>query len=198
MSQNDEKETMNNDKWRDMAEHEAVDNATEQLPDNEHLLADESSHKALLDKVNLLEKQVDIYKDQSTRSQAELANAQRRMEQEVSKARKFGAERLLSDLIPVLDSLNRGLQGGLSSDPQAKTMREGMELTLDILHRLLEKNSVIDIDPLVGDAFDPMQHEAMSMRQDADAKSNTILQVLQKGYSLHGRVIRAAMVIVSA
>jgi molecular chaperone GrpE len=73
-----------------------------------------------------------------------------------------------------------------------------MELTLDIMNKLLEKNGVLPVDPKRGDIFDPMQHEAMSMRQDPDAAPNTVLQVLQKGYALHGRVIRAAMVIVSA
>lgn len=202
MSQNEEKKEENKmvgkDKWRDMSERNSTENPNEQLPDNEHLLADESSHNALIDKINSLEKQVELLKDQSARSSAELANAQRRMEQEVIKARKFGVERLLSDLIPVLDSLMRGLQGGLSNDPQAKVMREGMELTLDLLHKLLEKNGVIGINPAIGDTFDPMQHEAMSMHQDPEAKSNTVLQVLQKGYALHGRVIRAAMVIVAA
>ena len=200
MSQNDKKNTAAevSDKWRELSNQAKTEETAEASADNEHLLPDESSHKTLIDKVNLLEKQADLYKDQVARTQADLLNTQRRMEQEVSKARKFGVEKLLQDLIPVVDSLIRALQGGLSNDPQAKAIREGVELTLDLLHKLLEKNGVVDIDPQAGDLFDPMQHEAMSMRADPDAASNTILQVLQKGYALHGRVIRAAMVIVAA
>lgn len=203
MSQKEQKEQkdqeMNaDDKWRDLSEREMPESASAQWVDDDASLSDEGSLKTLADKVNLLEKQVEFFKDQAARTQAEFVNAQRRMEQEVGKARKFGVERVLSDLVPVVDSLNRGLQGGLSNDPQAKALREGVELTLDLLHKLLEKNGVVEIDPQEGAVFDPMQHEAMSMRQDPEAKSNTVLQVLQKGYALHGRVIRAAMVIVAA
>lgn len=186
------------DKWREMAEHEAEEQSIEVSADDEHLLDDETSFDKLRDQVNLLEKQVEFYKDQTARGQAELENVRRRMEQEVTKARKFGVERLVSDLVPVVDSLMRGLEGTKSDDPSIKMMRQGMELTLDILLKLLEKNGITSIDPKVGEAFDPMQHEAMSMREDAQAASNTVLQVLQKGYALHGRVIRAAMVIVAS
>lgn len=201
MSQKEE--SLSADKWRDLAEQEAK-NEVDEMVDDAHLLTEEpaspeeiTSDKKLIDQINLLEKQVEIYKDQVARAQAEVENMRRRMEQEVSKARKFGVERLVSDLIPVVDGLVRGMEGAVSDDPQVKSMRHGMELTLDILHKLLEKNGITQIDPLLGDAFDPMQHEAMSMRPDSNAKANTILQVLQKGYALHGRVIRAAMVIVS-
>lgn len=197
-------ETPSADKWRELAEKEELQaeeqavSPAENAVDDEHLLNDESTANALRDKVDLLEKQVELYKDQAARARAELENNHRRMEQEVSKARKFGAERLLSELIPVVDSLIRGMQGAVSEDPHVKSMCHGMELTLDILHKMLEKNGVVSIAPKVGDTFDPTQHEAMSMRTDANAKPNTILEVLQTGYALHGRVIRAAMVIVSA
>jgi molecular chaperone GrpE len=192
MSQKEE--SASPDKWRDL---DRVDD--EHLLDEEaEVPAENNSDKTLTDQLNLLEKQVDFYKDQTARAQAEVENMRRRMEQEVSKARKFGVERLISDMIPVVDGLVRGMEGAVSIDPQVQSMRHGMELTLDIMNKILEKNGIIQIDPLPGDAFDPTQHEAMSMRPDPDAKPNTILQVLQKGYALHGRVIRAAMVIVSA
>lgn len=199
MSQKEE--SSSKDKWRDIAEQEVdetVEASSANVIDDAHLLPDETSISALIDKVTALEKQVDSYKDQLARGQAELINARHRMEQEVSKARKFGVERVVSDLIPIADSLLRGLEGVTSDDPSVQLMRKGMELTIDMLTKLLEKNGVLSIDPKVGDPFDPMQHEAMSMRSDSAAKANTVLQVLQKGYSLHGRVIRAAMVIVAA
>lgn len=181
------------DKWRDIAE--------EETSADENLLEDESSNNVLKDKINLLEKQIETYQDQVARVQAELANSLRRLEQEVAKARKFGAERVVSELVPIIDSLVQGLATASSddsADSPAKSMRLGMELTLDMLYKMLEKNGVLPIDPKVGDVFDPTQHEAMSMRSEPDATPNTVLQVLQKGYALHGRVIRAAMVIVSA
>lgn len=188
------------DKWREMAERVGDEEQTiEASPvDDEHLLDDETSFVKVRDQVNALEKQVEFYKDQAIRVQAELENVRRRMEQEVTKARKFGVERLVAELVPVVDSLMRGLEGTKSDDPNVKMMRQGMELTLDMLLKLLEKNGITTIDPKVGEAFDPMQHEAMSMRQDEQASSHTILQVLQKGYALHGRVVRAAMVIVAS
>ncbi|HLD84560.1 MAG TPA: nucleotide exchange factor GrpE, partial [Coxiellaceae bacterium] len=119
-----------------------------------------------------------------------------RMEQEVTKARKFGVERLISELVPVVESLSRALEN-LPSDDHSKLTRQGIELTLDMLHKLLEKNGIVSIEPKAGDAFDPTQHEAMAMQPHPDGKSNAVIQVLQKGYALHGRVIKAAMVIVS-
>ncbi|MCX7120623.1 MAG: nucleotide exchange factor GrpE [Gammaproteobacteria bacterium] len=189
-------ESPSTDKWRDLAEQEAQE-TPEQAVDDAHFLPDEALDNKSRDQLALLEKQVDFYKDQAARALAEGENVRRRAEQDVSKARKFGAERLLSELIPVADSLVRGLEGTLSDDPKVQLMRKGMELTLDILNKLLEKNGVVSVDPKVGDVFDPAQHEAMSMRSEPDAKSNTVLQVLQKGYALHGRVLRAAMVIVN-
>lgn len=204
MSQKDDvksdQSTEQANKWRDLAEQMKVD--------DEHLLAEEKASKpeeampvsdeALRDKLVLLEKQVALLRDQVARAHAEAENTRRRMEQEVAKARKFGVERLVSDLVPVLDSLVRAMEGVTGDDPRIQSMRQGIELTLDLLHKLLEKNGVSKINPSVGDTFDPTQHEAMSMRADPDAKTNTILQVLQQGYALNGRVIRAAMVIVTA
>ena len=195
MSQKDEMDQAN--KWRDIAEQASAD--------DEHLLSDEHAESTesveddvSRDKLIMLEKQVEFFKDQTARAHAEVENARRRMEQEVAKARKFGVERLVSDLVPVLDSLTRAMDGTHGDDPHVKSMRQGIELTLDLLHNLLEKNGIVKINPAVGDVFDPTRHEAMSMRPEPNAKANTVLQVLQQGYALHGRVIRAAMVIVTA
>jgi len=202
MSQkNDKKEEASvKDKWREMAENTSQDEETrpQDSVENDNLLDDESSSSVSKDKINLLEKQIETYRDQAARAQAELANSLRRLEQEVAKARKFGSERVISELLPIVDSLVHGLENTSSGDSQAKSMREGMELTLDLLNKLLEKNGVLVIDPKIGDVFDPTQQEAMSMRSEPKATQNTVLQVLQKGYALHGRVIRAAMVIVAA
>lgn len=192
-----QKEEMNSDKWRDMAERETSEEEAMPASADEQHEAESSANKAA-DQAALMEKQLEFYKDQCARGLAELENVRRRMDQEVSKARKFGVERLVSDLVPVVDGLEQGLEANVSTDPAVLAMRKGMEMTLDLLTKLLEKNGIEVILPEKGEAFDPMRHEAMSMRPDPDAAPNTILQVLRKGYALHGRVIRAAMVIVSA
>lgn len=185
------------DKWRDLAEQE-IETSSDATVDDEHLLPENDSDNKLTDKINVLENQIEFLKDQATRALASVENMHRRMEQEVSKARKFGVERIISDMIPVVDSLIRGLEGVNSDDSSVQLLRKGMELTLDIMNKLLEKNGVLPIEPKSGDVFDPTQHEAMSQRHDENVKAHTILQVLQKGYALHGRVIRAAMVIVAS
>lgn len=191
------------DKWREFSAQESEKEATVEKPvDDEHLIAQESMEETLSkdeqDKLLLLEKQVEFLKDQYVRAQAEAENTRRRLEQEVVKARKFGVEKLVADLVPVAESLARGLEGIVSEDAAVKLMRQGSELTLDMLHKLLEKNGVVVVNPAIGDVFDPNQHEAMAMVPNPEAKSNTVLQVLQKGYALHGRVIKAAMVVVVA
>lgn len=157
-----------------------------------------ASHEELEQELNALEMQLAEYKDAAVRAKAEADNVRRRAERDVEKAHKFGSEKLLSDLLPVVDSLVRGLEGAEPQDPQAKSYREGMMLTLDILEKTLLKHGVKVIDPTQGEPFNPELHEAMSMQPDPNAKPNTILQVLQKGYELNGRVVRAAMVMVAS
>ncbi|OGT50723.1 MAG: nucleotide exchange factor GrpE [Gammaproteobacteria bacterium RIFCSPHIGHO2_12_FULL_42_13] len=191
-------------KWRDLAEKETeatVAPMTENTKkaDDEHLLNQEphTVEKDQLDKIHLLEKEVLLLKDQIARTHAEAQNTQRRLEQEASKARKFAVDRLLSDLVPLVESLEHALEVQASDHAQLTTMREGIQLTLDMLLKLLEKNGVVSISPKPGDPFDPTQHEAMSMQPHPEFKSNTIAQILRKGYALHGRVIKAAMVMVA-
>ena len=190
-------------KWRDIAEEEARQSAeepelAEELDSEEAVSAlDEISKKKLTDLTNKLEREVDQYKNEALRAQAEMENLRRRLERDVSNAHKYGSERLVVDLLPVIDSLVRGLEESQSGDEAVQSLRKGMELTLDILHNTLKKHGVEEINPARGDAFNPELHEAMSMQKDPEAEPNTILQVLQRGYSLNGRVVRAAMVMVA-
>jgi molecular chaperone GrpE len=156
------------------------------------------SHEELEQQLNALEMQVSEYKDAAVRAKAEADNVRRRAERDVEKAHKFGSEKLLVDMLPVVDSLVRGLEAAEPQDAQAKTYRDGMVLTLDILEKTLQKHGIKVIDPAKGEPFNPELHEAMSMQPGSGAKANTVLQVLQKGYELNGRVIRAAMVMVAS
>ena len=132
--------------------------------------------------------------DQYLRAQAEMHNVRRRAEEEVSKARKFAVEGFADSLLPVCDSLEAGLQ---HPDQTVEQIRAGAEATLRQLLAALERNKVLQIDPAIGARFDPHQHQAISM-VPAEQEPNTIVSVLQKGYSIADRILRPALVTVAA
>lgn len=131
------------------------------------------------------------------RLHADMQNVRRRAEQDVEKAHKYGQERLVSDLLPVLDNLERALQA-VDGDEHEKlgALRQGVELTLKSFLDCLKKFNVNIIDP-AGEPFDPQFHQAMGMQESTTAEPDTVIAVMQKGYSLNGRVLRPAMVMVS-
>lgn len=143
------------------------------------------------------QQKLDEQRDSVLRAQAEVQNVRRRAERDVEHAHKFALEKFAGDLLPVVDSLERALQSVGSDDEAAKATREGVELTLKMLLDAMARYGVQQLNP-VGEAFDPQQHEAMSMQPSADVPANAVVAVLQKGYSLNGRLVRPAMVIVSA
>jgi molecular chaperone GrpE len=132
--------------------------------------------------------------EQYLRAQADMQNTRRRADEEVSKARKFALESFAESLLPVADSLEAGLA---LQDATAQQVREGAEATLRQLKSALERNKVVEINPAVGTRFDPHQHQAISM-VPAEQEANTVVSVLQKGYSIAERVLRPALVTVSA
>ena len=133
-------------------------------------------------------------KDQLLRSAAEFENVKRRSAREVENAHKFGAEKLISDLLPVLDSLDKAVE--LASETEgAEAMTEGIELSVKMFLDALGKNGLREVDPL-GEPFDPALHEALAAVPNEDAEPNTVMEVIQKGYSLNDRLVRAAKVVV--
>jgi molecular chaperone GrpE len=132
--------------------------------------------------------------DQYVRGQAEVQNARRRADDEVSKARKFALESFADSLLPVVDSLEAGLAVQTATPDQ---IREGAEATLRQLTSALERNKVIAINPAAGTKFDPAQHQAISV-VPAEQEANTVVAVLQKGYLIAERVLRPALVTVAA
>lgn len=145
--------------------------------------------------VDRLEADLAEARDAALRAQADAINVQRRAEQEVDKARKFALERFVSELLPVVDNMERALVAAGESDA-AKAIVEGVELTLKSFTDALHKNGVESIDPM-GEPFDPQVHQAMSMVENPDVEPNTVIAVMQKGYRLNGRLVRPAMVMVS-
>lgn len=131
--------------------------------------------------------------DKLLRAMAELENVKRRSERDVSSAHKYALDRFAEELIPVMDSLDQAL---LNCSDDLKAMREGITLTQKMFRSTLEKFGVKILDP-VGQPFDPNFHEAMMMQETLDAKPNTVLNVIQKGYVLHDRLIRPARVVVA-
>jgi len=132
--------------------------------------------------------------DQFLRAKAEAENARRRADEEVSKARKFAVEAFAESLLPVADSLTAGLA---IADASAEQLREGSEATLRQLKSALERHKVIEINPEAGAKFDPHQHQAISV-VPAEQEPNTVVMVLQKGYLIADRVLRPALVTVTA
>jgi len=133
------------------------------------------------------------------RAVAELDNLRKRGARDVENARKFGVERLAAAMLPVRDSIEAGLKAAAEADPAAldvTTLLEGERATLRLLDQALEAASIREIDP-VGEPFDPKEHEAMSMLPSATAEPGSVLEVIQKGYALHERVLRPARVIVA-
>ena len=128
------------------------------------------------------------------RAVAELENFRKRCEREVENARKFAIERFAQELVTVGDALEAGISAGSANAGPA--LLEGTQATLRQLHRAFEKGGIKIIDPL-GQPFDPEWHEAMVVQESGEQPPNTVLSVIQKGYSLNGRLLRAARVIVS-
>jgi molecular chaperone GrpE len=157
--------------------------------------ADESDalSQAQADLATLQAKSADLA-DQFLRAKAEADNARRRADEEISKARKFALEGFAESLLPVADSLEAGLT---LKDATAEQVREGAQATLRQLLAALERNKVIAINPDAGSKFDPHWHQAISVMA-CDLEANSVVSVLQKGYSIADRVLRPALVIVAA
>ena len=142
------------------------------------------------------EEKAEQYLDQLKRSEAARQNDRHQAERDLSKAHKFALEKFVGDLLPVTDSLERGLAEIAANNGSLESLQQGAELTLTVLLKALNKHKVTQVDPL-GEAFNPEHHEAVSTAPVPDAKPNTVHQVLQKGYLLHDRLVRPAMVIVT-
>lgn len=182
------------------ADQEA-DSVSEEVEAGAEASSDESSDEQkeeLTDeqKITLLANDLAKAKEDVLRAQAEAQNARRRSEGDVEKARKFALERFVGDLLPVVDNLDRALDAIDQDDETFKSVVEGIELTRKSFLDTLAKNHVVQIDP-AGEPFDPEIHQAMTMVPNPDLEPNTVMDVFQKGYSLNGRLIRPAMVVVS-
>ncbi|MEN4804225.1 nucleotide exchange factor GrpE [Pantoea agglomerans] len=135
-------------------------------------------------------------RDAQLRAQAEIENIRRRAEMDVEKAHKFALEKFANELLPVIDSLERALEVANKEDPQLASMIEGIELTLKGLLGAVRKFGV-EVVGETGVQFNPEVHQAMSMMESEEFEPNHVMLVMQRGYTLNGRLLRPAMVAVS-
>ena len=175
------------------AEQSETTQATELDPNSpidEHDEEVESVEEAIDVKAEL-----EAAKDAALRAQADAMNVQRRAEQEIEKARKFALERFCGDLLSVVDNLERALESNDDGQGNA-ALTEGIELTRKGFMDVLGKYGVESVDPM-GEPYDPETAQAMSMVEQPDVEPNSVVAVMQKGYTLNGRLLRPAMVMVS-
>ena len=174
------------------AENEAVQNEEEMTTEQ----AEEQVEKDVQTLLEEAEKEAQTQKELALRTLADMENLRRRTRIDVENAHKFALEKFVNELIPVVDSMEMGIEAASKEEVDIQSIREGMEMTLKQMLDVLQKFNVERINP-VGEAFNPELHEAMTMVPNPDAEPNTVMDVIQKGYTLNGRVIRPARVIVS-
>ncbi|MGH8162383.1 MAG: nucleotide exchange factor GrpE [Gammaproteobacteria bacterium] len=133
-------------------------------------------------------------RERALRLAAEMENVRRRSTRDIENARRYALERFAAELLPVADSLDLAL-GSAEAAPQS--VREGLEMTLKLMHDIFARHHIEVIDPAVGDSFNPEYHEAMTTQPSDEIAPDHVLTVVQKGYRLHDRLLRAARVVVS-
>lgn len=195
-------------KWGESMQDEVIDeeenvskDASELNKKDDSTKIDEETIAELLDEAELseteaLEEQVSTANDQVLRIQAEIQNVRRRSERDVENAHKYALEKFSGDLLPVVDNLERAIGTIDLEDDAQKAVMTGLELTLKTFVEVLKKFKVEAVDP-AGEPFDAEFHQAVSMVANPDLEPNTVMDVFQKGYTLNGRLVRPAMVVVS-
>lgn len=184
---------------------EKIEIMTEENLDLQETKAEEMSTEEVTDATlgEALKKLVDAEEvasranDDLLRVQAEMQNLRRRSEQDIEKAHKYSQEKFSTELLSVMDNLERALAAAANhEDDTVKAIYEGVDLTLKSFTDCFNRFHIEAVDPM-GEPFDPQLHQAMTIIENAEVEPNTVIEVMQKGYTLHGRVIRPAMVVVS-
>ena len=192
--QNPDQDQVENEASSELATEEASVADAQDVPEGEQP-ADEMS--LLQEQLEAAEAAAGMARDELLRVQAEMQNLRRRTEQDIEKAHKFGQEKFSTELLAVMDNLERSAAAAEASEDEAvQAIKEGVELTLKGFMDCFKRFNIEAVDPL-GEPFDPQLHQAMSIQESPDAEPNSVIAVMQKGYTLHGRVIRPAMVMVS-
>jgi molecular chaperone GrpE len=178
---------------------EAPEGEVETGGESEHPDAGLLTHPSYLElqkKLVETEDKANQYWERLLRMQAESDNLSRRVERDVANAHKFALEKFVLELLPVVDSMERSLLTTVDAESSAAAILEGISLTLKMFYDVLEKFGVQQINP-ESEPFNPEFHQGVSVQINNSVKSGTVLNVLQKGYLLNGRLIRPAFVVVS-
>jgi len=175
------------------AEQEPVIEGQENQADFVEAVEDAKNWKA---EAEALAEQIADLKDQAVRAKAEVQNVRRRAEMDVEKAHKFALEKFSKELLPVIDGLEKAVEAEVAANSEMTALREGVEMTLSMFLSGVSKFNLEQVNP-VGQPFDPSLHEAMSMIDAPGAEPNSVIAAMQKGYTLNGRLVRPAMVMVA-
>jgi molecular chaperone GrpE len=187
-----------NKDWKQFKENSLLEDEQEideliEDPEEELMASlDHPTYVEMEEKLTLAEQKAHENWEKSVRALAELDNVRRRAERDIANAHRYGSEKLLTSLLPIVDSLEQALQLAEGD----KAMHEGLELTMKLFLDVLQKHDVEQIDP-IGEPFDPQCHEAMTMQPSTEVAPNHVVAVFQKGYRLNDRIIRPARVIVA-
>jgi molecular chaperone GrpE len=141
--------------------------------------------------------QVAEHKDSLLRLQADMENLRRRTARDIENAHKYALEKFVSELLPIMDSFDMGKQSIPADLDGAEKIREGLDMTQNTFEQVLVKFGVEIVNPQAGEKFNPEAHNAVTMQPSAEHPSQSVIQVFQKGYSLNGRLVRPALVVVA-
>lgn len=192
-----EPEDQSGDVQADPAQGEvSQDEVAPEISEETAIEAEEPTIESLSEQIEALKTSAAEYLDRAVRAQAELDNVRKRTIRDIENAHKYALEKFVNELLPVLDSLELGINASENIE-DTSSLREGMELTMKIFCSSLEKSGVKSVEPQKGDKFNPDQHEAVTVQEVEDVGSGAVTTTLQKGYELNGRLIRPAKVIVA-
>lgn len=183
----------------DENENPVIDGEANNLPEGEVSAVDQdeageelSLEQQLID----AQKTIKDYWDQVMRLRAEMENNRKRAERDVENAHKYALRGFFENLLPIIDSMEMGQIAAGAENATLESIREGTEMTMTMFVQALEKHGLEQINP-IGEKFDPERHQAISMVEDANAESNSVIEVMQNGFLLNERLIRPAMVVVA-
>ena len=171
-------------------------NAEEKLQSDVETDQPDQPEEQAISETEELQQKLSTLGEQLLREQAEMQNVRRRAQRDVESAHKFALEKFATELLSVVDNLERAIEATDAEEESQKAVAEGLELTLKTFIDVLAKYKVVPVDP-EGQPFDAELHQAVSMVPNPEVEPNTVINVFQKGYTLNGRLIRPAMVVVS-
>jgi molecular chaperone GrpE len=178
------------------AEQQAAEEAMQAQTDSPENQAGSESDDDLAEQLAEAQGKVKEYWDQIVRLNAEIDNNRKRAQRDVENAHKFAVKNFVESLLPIADSMELGLNAANADNVNIDSIKQGIEMTHELFVKTMEKNGIEVVDPK-GEKFDPELHQAMSMVETDEVEPNTVLDVMQKGYTLNDRLIRPAMVVVS-